>query len=114
MFSMKTDTFIQVSVCRLPLQIKRRRKLLEKIAEKATRQHTLYTSTYLGFIVCFNLFSTTKCAAYCVYSAAVSIADKGGLVWLVEFFALVLLHTPSQNVGKGTAHTQLHLVVLKM
>ena len=114
MFSMKTDTFIQASICRLPLQLKRHHKLLEKIAEKATRQHTLYTSTYLGFIVCFNLFSTTKCAAYCVYSAAVSIADKGGHCVVGRIFALVLLHTPSQNVGKGTAHTQLQLVVLKM
>ena len=113
MFSVKTDTFIQVSVCRLPLQIKRHRKLLEKIAEKATRQHTLYTSTYLGFIVCFNLSSTTKCAAYCVFCSSV-YCRQGGPCVVGRIFALVLLHTPSQNVGKGTAHTQLQLVVLKM
>ena len=102
MFSMKTDTFTQVSICRLPLQLKRRRKLLEKIAEKATHPQHFHL---LRFYCLFQfIFHHKMCSILCIFCSSV-YCRQGGPCVVGRIFALVLLHIHHLKMWEKAQHT---------
>ena len=103
MFSMKTDTFIQVSICRLPLQLKRHHKLLEKIAEKATHPQHFHL---LRFYCLFQfIFHHKMCSILCIFCSQCLLQTRGALCVVVRIFALVLLHIHHLKMWEKAAHT---------